>query len=308
MKKIDDIKASLRRSSNITYVLSTINEMTETYKDITDSALLEYVPVKIVSCFEEHFRQIYKDIIDRLKFKKNIKNVKSLKNLRFDLDFLDDIQSSDITLSDYISYNFSCSSLEQIFEQLGALLNIDFKKCLIEKIIEVEGKADIPEKEGRENVYYYIESVSLIFHMRHIICHEGRFHKKLDNDFIMQMISDAQLFLEIVDKLLYDILYSGISMTQAEMDKESTKSYEKADEELHTLIEYLKHNVTESKLNFDYISTWKEYRKQKAESECSIYKNTSIYPTMCSMNMESTTRLMISLLCKEYHLYDKDWK
>ena len=106
MKRIDDIKDSLRRSKNITYVLNSICKLEETYRDIDDSALLEYVPVKIVSCFEEHFRQKYIEILDRPEFKKNIKKIKCLKDLRFDLDFLDDMLSSDVTLVDYLSYNF----------------------------------------------------------------------------------------------------------------------------------------------------------------------------------------------------------
>lgn len=307
MKKIVDIIDSLKRSKNLTYVLSSICELRDTYKDITDSILLEYVPVKIVSCFEEHFRQIYKEILDKPEFKKNIKKVKCLKDLRFDLDFLDDIQSSHVTLSDYLSYNIPCSSLEQVLSQLGQLLNVDFKRCLINKIIETEGKVDIPEEESRENVYFYIESIGLIFQMRHVICHEGHFHKKLDNNFVMQMISDAILFLEFVDKLLFDILYSDTNMTQTEMNIEFAQSYEDAEEELMALIEYLKHNITEPELNFEYIPAWKEYRKQKAESECCIYKEGSVYPTIYSMSLESTTRQMISQLRKEYRLYDWIW-
>jgi hypothetical protein len=308
MKRIDDIKDSLRRSKNITYVLDSICKLAEIYKNVDDSALLEYVPVKIVSCFEEHFRQIYKEILDRPEFKKNIKKIKYLKDLRFDLDFLDDMLSNDVTLADYLSYNFPCSSLEQVFEQLGILLNIDFKKCLIDKIVEVEGKADIPEKKARENVYYYIESVGMIFHTRHIICHEGLSNSKFDNKFIMQMISDAQLFLEFVDKLLFDIIYSGVNITQTEMNTESAKSAEDAEEELQALIEYIQNNLTDPQPDFEYINAWKEYRRQRAESESSSYKDASIFSTIYSMSLEATTRQMISQLRKEYRLYKWEWK
>lgn len=308
MKKIDDIKDSLRRSKNMTDVLNSICKLAETYKDIDNPALLEYVPVKIVSCFEEHFRQIYKEIIDRPEFKKNRKKVKCLKDLNFDLVFLDDMLSSDVSLVDYLSYNFPCSSLEQVFEHLSVLLDVDFKKRLIDKIVEIEGNVDIPEKEGRMNVYYYIESIRLIFHMRHVICHEGGFNKNFNHNFIMQMISDSILFLEYVDKLLFDILYSGIDITQTEMNMESAKLAEDAEKELQALIEYLQDNATNPKPNFDYINAWKEYRKQRAESESCSYKDGSIYPMVYSMSLETTTRQMISQLRKEYRLYDWEWK
>ena len=308
MKRIDDIKDSLRRSKNTIYVLNSIYKLAETYKDIDDPALLEYIPVKIVSCFEEHFRQKYIEILYRPEFKKNIKKIKCLKDLRFDLDFIDDMLSSDVTLLDYLSYNFPCSSLEQVFEHLGVLLNVDFKKRLIDKIVEIEGKVDIPEKEGRKNVNCYIESIGMIFHARHIICHEGGSNSKFSNAFIMQMISDALLFLEYVDKLLFDILYSGINITQIDMNIESAKSAEDAENELQALIDYLLNNVTDPKPNFDYINAWKEYRKQRAESESCSCKDGSIYQTIYSMSFEGTTRQMISQLRKEYKLYNWEWK
>lgn len=37
------------------------------------------------------------------------------------------------------------------------------------------------------------------FEIRHILCHEGGLTKPLDNKFIMQMISDSQLFVQYAD-------------------------------------------------------------------------------------------------------------
>lgn len=308
MKKIDDVKDSLRRSRNVVYGLSILSELSERYKDIEDNCLLEYVPVKIVSCFEEHFRQLYKDIIEKPKYRANIKKVKGLKDPRFDLDFIINMQASEMTLEDYLSYNFPCSSVDQVLDQLGTLLNVKFKSLLIDKIIEIDDKVDIPEEESRANVSYFIESIGIIFQARHIICHEGTPPNKLDHTLAMQMISDAQLFLEFVDRLLYDILYPGDTLSQTAMNIEAAKSCEEAEEELESLIMYLQNNVTEPAPNFGYIETWKEYRKKKAESDSEGYQGGTVYPTIYGMSMESTTRQMISQLKKEYRLFNWEWQ
>lgn len=302
MKKIDDIKQSLRRAKNTAHILGSITALSDSYKGIEDSALLEYVPVKIVSCFEEHFRQIYCDIMASPQYRQNIKNVKCLKNIRFDLDFINNMFSSNITLTDYLSYNFPCSSLDQIFEHFSSLLGVDFKKCLIDKIIESEGPTEIPIEEGRANVVFFLKTIDLLFRMRHVICHEGMNPMKFNNEFIMQMIEDSLLFLEYIDRLLYDMVYQGIDIDG--LDSDSMNRFENTDKELSALVEYIKKNNSDPKPNFNYLDSWKIYREKKAESESESYKDSTMYQTIFAMSMESTTRQMITQIRKEFRLFD----
>lgn len=302
MKNINDIKNSLRRAKNTTHILSSISALSESYKGIEDSSLLEYVPVKIVSCFEEHFRQIYCDIMTNPQYRENIKNVKCLRNIRFDLDFVDNMISSNITLTDYLSYNLPCSTLDQIFEHFSSLLGIDFKKSLIDKIIEYEGPTDIPQEEGRANVVFYLKCIDQIFRFRHVICHEGGNPVKFDNEIIMQMISDAQIFLEFVDRLLFEMVFPGTNLDN--MNSDSKNRFENTDNELTTLVEYITNNISDPKPNFSYLDSWKVYRTKKAESECEGYKDSTIYETVFALSMDSITRKMITQLRTEYRLYD----
>lgn len=127
MKNIEDIKSSLRRSSSIVSGLVLLTGLDRVYENIHDSELLEYVPIKIVSIMEEHFRQIYKDIIDKKEYRVNLKKVKFLRGLTFDFDVIEAFQSNEISLGEYLSYHFPCSSVNQIFEHLGQLLGVDFR-------------------------------------------------------------------------------------------------------------------------------------------------------------------------------------
>lgn len=304
MKKFDDIKESLKRSRGTTYELFSLTNLVNIYKDVQDSELLEYVPVKIVSLFEEHFRQLYAEIIDMPKYRCNLKKVKFLKDLRVDFDVIDAFQNNEVTLGDYLSYYFSCNSVYQVMEQFGQLLNMDVKGKLMEKIVDIELKSSESENDARKASSLYIESVDLIFKARHIMCHEGAFMNKLENPMVMQMIDDAILFTQFIDNIVSDILYPGFDYTQASMNNDAFGKFEKADNNLNQLIEYIKDNKKDLEPDFSYLESWKEFRKCKAESDAKTCEGGSMYPCIYYSSLEETTKQLIAQVKSSFRLYD----
>ena len=304
MKKFEDIIASLKRARNTTYELTALTNLAEIYRNIDNCNLLEYVPIKIISCFEEHFRQIYKEIIDIPKYRKNLKNVKFFKELRMDFDVINAFQNNLVTLGDYLSYYFSCTSIEQVFNQLEQLLEVKIKDKLINKLVDIEKQTSVPEDEARKNVLLYIESVEIIFKARHILCHEGAFGYKIDNPMAKQMIDDAVLFIRMLDELISDILYPRYDYTQVAMNSEAIAAFNKADEELEGIIQNIKNQKDDFEYDFSYFDAWKNFRKCKAESAAKICEGGSMYPCLYYMSLENTTRQFISQLKSEFHLFD----
>ena len=304
IKKFDDIKGSLKRSRGTTYELFSLTNLANKYKDVQDSELLEYVPVKIVSLFEEHFRQLYAEIIDMPKYRCNLKKVKFLKDLRMDFDVIDAFQNNEVTLGDYLSYYFSCNSVYQVMDQFDQLLNMDVKSKLMEKIVDIELKSSESENDARKAASLYIESVDLIFKARHIMCHEGAFMNKLENPMVMQMIDDAILFAQFIDNIVSDILYPNYEYTQGAMNAESYEKYEKSDANLSKLINYIIDNQKDLELDFSYIDAWKEFRKCKAESDAKVCEGGSMYPCVYYSSMEETTLQLIKQLKSTFKLYD----
>lgn len=304
MKKIDDIKESLKRSRGTTYELFSLTNLANLYKDVQNSALLEYVPIKIVSLFEEHFRQLYAEIIDVPKYRCNLKKVKFLKDLRMDFDVIDAFQSNEVTLGDYLSYYFSCNSVYQVMEQFGQLLNIDVKGKLMKKIVDIELKSSESENDARKAASLYIESIDLIFKARHILCHEGAFMNKLENSMVMQMIDDAILFAQFMDNIVSDILYPGFDYTQASMNNDAYGKFEKAENNLNQLIEYIKDNKKDLEPDFSYLDSWKEFRKCKAESDAKTCEGGSMYPCIYYSSLEETTKQLIAQVKSSFRLYD----
>ena len=304
MKKIDDIKESLKRSRGTTYELFSLTNLANLYKDVQNSALLEYVPIKIVSLFEEHFRQLYAEIIDVPKYRCNLKKVKFLKDLRMDFDVIDAFQSNEVTLGDYLSYYFSCNSVYQVMEQFCQLLNIDVKGKLMKKIVDIELKSSVSENDARKAASLYIESVDLIFKARHILCHEGAFMNKLENSMVMQMIDDAILFAQFMDNIVSDILYPGFDYTQASMNNDAYGKFEKAENNLNQLIEYINDNKKDLEPDFSYLDSWKEFRKCKAESDAKTSEGGSMYPCIYYSSLEETTKQLIAQVKSSFRLYD----
>ncbi|MCW4100187.1 hypothetical protein ONT15_12390 [Prevotella copri] len=304
IKKFEDIKGSLKRSRGTTYELFSLTNLANKYKDVQDSELLEYVPVKIVSLFEEHFRQLYAEIIDMPKYRCNLKKVKFLKDLRMDFDVIDAFQNNEVTLGDYLSYYFSCNSVYQVMDQFGQLLNMDVKSKLMEKIVDIELKSSVSENDARKAASLYIESVDLIFKARHIMCHEGAFMNKLENPMVMQMIDDAILFAQFIDNIVSDILYPGFDYTQASMNNDAYVKFEKADNNLNQLIEYIKDNKKDLEPDFSYLESWKEFRKCKAESDAKTCEGGSMYPCIYYSSLEETTKQLLVQLKSSFRLYD----
>ena len=304
IKKFEDIKGFLKRSRGTTYELFSLTNLANKYKDVQDSELLEYVPVKTVSLFEEHFRQLYAEIIDMPKYRCNLKKVKFLKDLRMDFDVIDAFQNNEVTLGDYLSYYFSCNSVYQVMDQFGQLLNMDVKSKLMEKIVDIELKSSVSENDARKAASLYIESVDLIFKARHIMCHEGAFMNKLENPMVMQMIDDAILFAQFIDNIVSDILYPGFDYTQASMNNDAYVKFEKADNNLNQLIEYIKDNKKDLEPDFSYLESWKEFRKCKAESDAKTCEGGSMYPCIYYSSLEETTKQLLVQLKSSFRLYD----
>ena len=81
------IKESLIR--NNVFAVNPLEEMaTLTYEqwEMLSPLVLEYIPIKIVACFEEYFRQLYAEIIDLPQFRDNLKN--TLKRTKLNIDVI----------------------------------------------------------------------------------------------------------------------------------------------------------------------------------------------------------------------------
>ena len=248
--------------------------------------LIEYVPVKIVACFEQLFRDEYQEILENPKVKKNLKNIDLFKDTKFNFDIIGAFEENTISLSDYLSLLIPCSKLADIDNAISKLLGIKF--------LEEFGK----KEDGKA----ILDSISEIFRLRHIYCHEVPLKQVLDVNNARKLISHAIAFIDNSDDIIRNTLYS-YQLSGLEEIEIAQKEYEKANEELEKLIEILKVKQDKGPFHyndFSYIDKWKEYRKERALCDSSINNKESYLPLHYYRNMERTTKSLIKELKEDY--------
>lgn len=289
MKKqlqLSELTESLERGKNYFQVPRELYDLQELCYKIDNPQLLEYVPVKIVACFEQFFRAEYQEILVNPKVKKNLKNVDLFKDIKYDFDVIEAFEENDISLSDYLSLLIPCSKLADIDKAISKLLGIYF----------------LSEFRKKENGNAILESVSEIFRLRHIYCHEVPLKKNIDVDCARKLISNAIEFIDNSDDIIRNALYSD-QLSDIEEIEIAKKEYEKADKELEELIETLKLKQDKGPFHyndFSYIDKWKEYRAERALCDSATNNKESYLPLRYYLDMERTTKSLIKELKEDY--------
>ena len=289
MKKqlqLSELTESLERGKTNFQAQIELYDLRELCYTMDNPQLLEYVPVKIVACFEQLFRDEYQEILVNPKVKKNLKNIDLFKDTKFNFDVIGAFEENTISLSDYLSLLIPCSKLADIDNAISKLIGINF----------------LSEFRKKENGNAILESVSEIFRLRHIYCHEVPLKKNIDVDCARKLISNAIEFIDNSDDIIRNALYSDHidSIKEIEIAQEE---YEKADKELNELIETLKVKQKKGPFHyndFSYIDKWKEYRKERAFCDTSINNKESYLPLWYYRNLERTTRSLIKEIKEDY--------
>ena len=289
MKKqlqLSELTESLERGKNYFQVPRELYDLQELCYRIDNPQLIEYVPVKIVACFEQFFRAEYQEILENPKVKKNLKNIDLFKDTKFNFDVIGAFEENTISLSDYLSLLIPCSKLADIDNAISKLLGINF----------------LAEFKKKDDGKVILESISEIFRLRHIYCHEVPLKQVLDVNNARKLISHAIAFIDNSDDIIRTALYSDHigGIEEIEIAK---KEYEKANKELEELIETLKVKQEKGPFHyndFSYIDKWKEYREERALCDSSINNKESYLPLHYYRNMERTTKSLIKELKEDY--------
>lgn len=288
--KPSEVRQSLSRQIDQRHILEVFDRLKQEINSLKPD-FLEFIPVKLVSCIEDFYRQIYASIIDNKAFKKNLVNVKSLKELKFDFEIIKSLEDDEVSLGEYISYLFPCNNLKGILSNISDLLGVDFAK---------EIKALFKSKQDYDDFFVTIEE---IFTIRHRLCHEASVVTSLKKKDVTKMIDYSYHFLHSSGLIVLGFLYPNSPMTTSEMKASSEKSYNEAEKELTDLIKRIKEGLSKTDFpeTFNYIEKWKEYRKERArENAGNFAEGGSMYPILYLMDLEKITRQKIKELRTEY--------
>lgn len=286
-KDLSEIKTYLNRDKGYLGALNELHDLIDLFQESDNVKLFEFVPIKIVACMQEFFRDIYKDIIDNPKYRINLSKVKEFNDTKIDFEAIAAFQEQEVTMGDYLSYMVSCSKIETIDSIISNLMGIKFL-----------GK--VKEKDGGDEL---IASIDKIFKLRHMYCHEVPNAKEITYGEAIKMINDACDFLTLSNGIIFDEIYGEDFQTTADMIEYANKELESANKELETLISKIRSVKIEGELfNYDlgYIVSWKNYREERAKSESSDAEGGSIYPVLYTQSKVNTTKAFIKELKGNY--------
>lgn len=283
---LSNLKQYIERDKDYIEVQKELENLLCVYQNNDNPKLFEYVPVKIVACFQEFFRDKYKVLINDPSNRDKLKEVKAFANVKIDLDVIGAFQESEVSMGDYLSYIIPCSKIEDIDNALTPLLGFKF----LDKLREKYDANDM------------LNTISRIFKLRHMYCHEVPYAEELNHETIILMINRAHDFLSMAGMTILG--NNDACLTNGDMIEMANTSFEIAETKLDDLINKIKHLTPEEgnivSLNLDYIESWKKYRDDKAKAAASIVEGGSMYPLLYLSSKESTTKALISELKEEY--------
>jgi hypothetical protein len=297
--RLSELMGALSRNGLGHFPSYEIEELKREVKNSENSLLLEYIPVKLVASLEEGFRQQYKSIIDSPFYRKNLKDVKYLKDTKFDFEVISAFEDNEITLGDYISYLLPCNNVQNIISNLNELLGVEFINKLQEFLsLEIE-LTDIKDQNEMFNWLDYL------FKTRHIICHEAYRPSDLTNDNAIKMIESASAFLIASERYISKKLYSPDYLSTPELQLLSSVMFEKYENELNDIIEKLSEwgKECDPPISFDYMNSWHEYREEKAICEASSFEGGTGYSYVYLNSLAETTKQKIKELKSEYRMF-----
>ncbi len=101
------------------------------YNGEFDCELIKYIPIATVACFEAFFRSVYKELVDFGKpFSDNAIKFNQSKNIRFDFDIINAIQSKTVTVGEFVSHILPCNNFDDINSNMSTLTDMNFANDL----------------------------------------------------------------------------------------------------------------------------------------------------------------------------------
>jgi hypothetical protein len=275
-----------------------------------DKELFKYIPIAVVACFEAFFRSIFKELVDFGKpYSDNVIKFNQSKNIKLDFDIINAIQAKSVTVGEFISHILPLNNLDDINQNLSALMGLDFLQSLKTfKKNSVFESITKPCESFTENSNQIIGDIKRAFDLRHIFCHEFAANIIIDTEVTLRLLVNSKIFIAQTSNFVHNLLYPNAPETQSAMNEEADKKYLTTEKELIDLISKIKeatkeiqYNVLEDSLFDRTISAWKEYRKVKAEIDGSYFKGGTIEPLIYCNSLITTTEEKIESLKKEYN-------
>lgn len=244
------------------------------HKFVLENEFLKYVPVSIVSCFEDFFKRLISEYIDSNDFYLE-KSLEIFKKNKIDIDIFKGLRSKHFSIGELIAFSLSYSSFDTIKENfrlvsgtelLDKLSNITTNDLFQKEVTDPDLEKSKSQIKEEQNELYRI------YNVRHIICHEFGAKIEIDTVETNKMLEVAILFLKGVNRVLLDDLYKDYPWSQSEMNTVAAESLFDAENQYKLLLQRFEKRFPEKVSEFKSFSDkWEESIKNNAKFYADFY-------------------------------------
>lgn len=187
---------------------------------------LKFVPVAIVSCFEEFFRKIIAEYIDSdNSYFNRAKDLIKDSKAQYDFELIHDISEKEFTIGEFVSFSLPYSQFKTIKSNFEFLIDRNLVAA-VENIStnELYDKRTVDEELVyiKENIIEILKSISKIYHHRNVICHEFGAKLRFTKSEAEEMLVSSIQLLQGIERVVIDDLYKGYPWTNSEIIKQNS--------------------------------------------------------------------------------------
>lgn len=267
-----------------------------------EDEFLRYFPVALVNAIEVYFKVCIEEMINHNSIFSE-RSEPLARAVKIDFEMINALQGKLVTLGEIIAHSVSFGNYSSISNAMSCILGNDFTNML--KTVHSRRSVEILGEMKRPIINNLDETIQVIQEMysnRHIITHEMLRNIGLDRNKIALYIYHTGLFLNASEEIVSEALNPGSPLTQSEMTISANSSFEEANEELKSTVEYIRSNLL-IREQVEYIkkleksqSTWERMRHLDAQLEADEYLGGSLWPMFYNNAMERITRDRINSL------------
>ena len=220
--------------------------------------------------------------------------IPAVQNFKPDYSLLLSISGKSITFGDIVGFAVPVNRLEQIISIFSTLCGKDIVPLL--KTVVDRRETEIHGKPARPIIAHYdvtAASISALFEIRHVICHEAPSPRALDFTKLGEMLDGAVDFAKALAEILVFELYGKVPLTQADMNQAAHAEYKIAEDKLMVVLDKLREQYKEHPRRLKLLNTsqrvWERYIRLQALFRHDPVGGGTIGPTLRASEMESLT-------------------
>jgi uncharacterized protein YecT (DUF1311 family) len=267
----------------------------------------DFYVIKAVTLLEVFARANIRKLIDHGgEYTKRA--VELSRHLKIDFNLVLGIQDRAITLGDILAHSVPLSSFTQVLAQFETLLGKTLQPLLTKVVNRFE--AEIENKPATPIIGDFdllARTLTRLYEVRHILCHEGPRHAVYRPDELEQFLEQAIQFAKALEEVVTFDMFGLVPLTQADMNIAADQRLRKKEDELNELTNEVRDSLAIMKLldadggnwlsSFDDVQQkWLTYRNAQCEFDTLLNKGGTIRPLLWAQEATQLTEARIAYL------------